>query len=251
MNLKLLKILNVLALFGVITVNALANILPINGVGTGEVSAENSNLFTPAGFTFSIWSLIYLGLLGFSFYQLSGFKKSGSKDITKIIGPFFILNALANISWIFAWHYKLIGLSVIIMLIILTTLIIIDHRIKSSNTSFKNSIFVRFPMGLYLGWICVATVANIAVYLTSISWEDFGVNPQYIAIIMIFIASVVGIFLNYKSAGIFPAIAICWGLFGIYQQDFSILQNNVLLIAIVGILLHMTVIIYNRKNISF
>ena len=120
----LLAIVNVVAYIAMVVVNGLANALPLNGRGTGEISDSHPNLFVPAGLTFSIWGLIYLLLLGFSVYGLvASIRGSEGADGVTRIGSFFAISSLANLGWSFAWHWEVIWLSVVLMLVILATLI--------------------------------------------------------------------------------------------------------------------------------
>lgn len=136
-NLKSLyiKIISTIAFISMVIVNALANILPINGINTGQVSDSYPNLFAPAGITFSIWGLIYLLLGAFVIYQFFISKKI---KILDEIGIYFIITSIANILWIFSWHYDYIGLSVIFMLIILIFLIKITDILNKENLNLKN-----------------------------------------------------------------------------------------------------------------
>lgn len=223
---KILQIANLLGILGVITVNILANTLPINNVNTGQVSADYENLFTPAGFTFSIWSLIYLGLLVFGIYQVSGFQKP-VKHLTNTIpaslGIIFLVNCLSNIFWIFAWHHYQLQLSLILMVFILTTLVDMNIRLSKINHSNVSYWTSYVPLGLYLGWICVATIANFAVYLTAIDWNGFGISEFNWALLLVLIAGVIALILLRKIRSYAAALAIAWGLAGIY---FKLIQTD-------------------------
>lgn len=206
---------NSVALAGVLTVNALANILPINGMNTGQVSALYPSLFTPAGITFSIWSIIYLLLIGFVVRQW--LKVRNETLAYREISFLFILSCVFNMTWIIAWHYLQVWLSVGIMLSLLVTLIIIFLRLEKQTTKgFADSTFIKLPFTIYLAWICVATIANIATALVASSWGGFGVAPEYWTVIMMTIAAVLAVFIiiRYKAAVAFAAV-IHWALVGI------------------------------------
>ena len=206
-----MKILNLLILLSVIAVNALANILPINGVNTGEVSALYDNYFTPAGFAFGIWSLIYLGLLVFTAYQ------SISKQFkTETIGYWFIINGLANIGWIMAWHHSYFYLTMLLMVVLLWTLAVINLRIKDESN------IVKVPFQIYFGWIGVATIANASVLLKYLSWDHFGVAEMYWGIALVSIAGVLGIVLIMKNSFLLSGLAIAWGVYGIYSKQVTL-----------------------------
>ena len=151
---------------GTIGVNALANILPLNGRFTGEISDSVPNLFAPAGITFAIWALIYLSLVFFSFLCL-GFLRDYSpvkRQIPYQLGPIYFLSAVANGAWIFAWHWLQFPLSLGLMLILLLSLIYLYVRIREITRDWPRfglqTILLKGTFSLYLGWITVATVAN-------------------------------------------------------------------------------------------
>lgn len=170
-----LKISVCLALAGVLLVNYLANALPINDVTTGGVSDLYPNLFTPAGFTFSIWGLIYLLLLLFAVYQLfplPGLKIKGGADALRL---YFILTCAANISWIFAWHHFMVLLSLAVMIILLALLFKISAMLDRSKLTKAGTVFLRISFSFYFGWITVASIANLTVYMVSIDWAGLQV----------------------------------------------------------------------------
>lgn len=154
-----------------IAVNALANALPINGRTTGGVSDAYPNLFAPAGLTFSIWGVIYL-LLGLHvLYQLGLFRSGGTSDrgaLLNRVGLLFSATSVANVSWILAWHYDLIGLSTVLLATMLVLLIVITRTILRADLSPRERLLVRLPFSVYFGWITVATIANITVWLVSV-----------------------------------------------------------------------------------
>lgn len=232
---KTLQVLNLIGILAVITVNFLANYLPINDVPTGKVSADYENLFTPAGFTFSIWSVIYLGLISFSVYQFQGFRKdisSKTNTIVSSIGVIFILNCIANIFWLLAWHHYLLQLSLILMIFILTTLIDINGRLRKVDHTRKSYWATVVPFGLYLGWICVATIANFAVYLTSIEWGGFGIAENTWAIALAIVAGLIALFLLHYMQSYPAALAIMWGLLGILFKLSTTSNYRILLITL-------------------
>lgn len=214
-----------LAFAAVILVNTLAIVLPINGMDTGRISDRYPNLFVPAGFTFSIWSVIYLLLLLFCAYSLkTAFAKEIDTESTRAlekIAPLFFLSCLLNISWILLWHYLYIELSVVVMLLFLATLI----RIFLQLVSYKNKLsalqgaFIRLPFSVYLGWISVATVANITAMLVHAGWDGFGIQEAWWSATMIFIAVILGNIFLYKWKDLGYGLVIGWALFGIYSKQ--------------------------------
>ena len=160
--------LNTVGLILVLALNGLANALPINGVTTGGVSDRYANLFTPAGLTFSIWGLICLLLTAFVVYGWVAAR--GDRDsFSGGVGPWFFVSCLANSGWILAWHYRLLPLSLVLMLVLLGSLLAVYLRlgIGLTGVSRHERLLVHLPFSVYLGWITVATIANVAVLLVS------------------------------------------------------------------------------------
>lgn len=216
---KLLKmkntILSTLAFLCMIAVNALANILPINGLNTGEVSALYPSLFTPAGITFSIWSIIYLLLLGFIAIQ---WIKSDAYVFSQISSLFWF-SCLLNCAWILCWHYLLTSISVTIMLLLLLTLLQIFIKTqKISMTSTAEKIFIRLPFTIYFAWICVATIANISTYLVSIEWSGLFWSSKTWTILMMTVASLLAIVMTTRFRSPSFSLVICWALLGIFSR---------------------------------
>lgn len=217
-----LKILVPLAYIAMIAVNYLANALPIGGVTTGQASDSYPNLFTPAGLTFSIWGLIYLLLGGFVVYFLQNFHKTsraGKPQILEKTGQIFVLNALANISWIFAWHYGQIALSVVIMLVLLTTLIWLAGLLNKPKLNLAETIWLRLPFSIYFGWITVATIANITVLLVSLNWNGFGIAPEIWTIVILLVGATIGILRALKDHSLPYLLVLIWAYSGIWLKQ--------------------------------
>jgi len=162
---------NILAFALAITVNAMATSIPLGGQTPPEISARYPSLFTPAGFTFSIWGIIYLGLFLFVIYQALPAQRR-NETLGKI-DSLFKINCLANAAWILAWHYDFLILSVLIMLVILATLIGIYRTFDRNQAaqSFAERLLVQLPFRLYTAWISVATIANIGTVQNAMGWD--------------------------------------------------------------------------------
>lgn len=214
---KALSIVNLVLYLFMLTMNALANILPINGKNTGEISDSYTNLFVPAGITFSIWGIIYILLFLFTIYQIyQAFSKSALNLLPLksmlVFGITHILNGL----WILAWHYELLLLSVIIMVSLLSLLILLFTQIKQVEISenFATMAIVP-PIGVYLGWISVATIANITALLVHSGWGGFGLDPIIWTIIVIFVATILTGIVIFKSKCFAYALVSIWAITGI------------------------------------
>jgi len=223
-----MKIIGTWVLFlGVIAVNALANILPINGYNTGQISAFYPNAFVPAGFTFSIWGVIYLLLLsytiGFTYYTLKQEQYPNAFAFIERINIYFLLTCVFNMTWILAWHYLQIELSLVIMLLFLITLI--QLFLKSSTIVHELTTTQKFilqtPFIVYLGWISVATIANSTALLVAYQWNGFGMPPVYWSAAMILIAILLAVLMLKKFKAIPFALVVAWALWGIYNAQGS------------------------------
>jgi hypothetical protein len=244
-KIRTLQILNFLFFIGMVFVNFLANFLPINGKNTGEVSAQYPNLFVPAGLTFSIWSIIYLLLFVFCIYQMTSLFRSKidvyEAEIVRRINIAFILTCIINMCWIVAWHYGLIIVSVILMLLLLSRLIYIDTQIRLLEPHLTNaqSFIVKAPFGLYLGWICIATIANITALLVSYGWRGFGMSEESWTSMMVLAGSFIGVLAILRFNNFYIGLAVIWALSGIIieRKNDTIYYEYIVLSAWAGIIL--------------
>lgn len=221
---NLIKIIGTVAYLGMIIVNFLANTLPFNNRTTGQISDSYPNLFSPAPVTFFIWGLIYLSLAIYVIYQLGIFKKDKNKDNNKLfekINIYFIISSLANISWMFCWHYDFIGLSVIAIIILLLSLIKIADILKKEKFSLSEKFLVSFPFSIYFAWIMIATIANITVFLVSINWNGFGLADEYWTIIMLLAGAIIGLIRAIKDKNFFYNLVFAWAYYGIWLKYMS------------------------------
>lgn len=220
------QILNLFGLVLMLVVNILASALPINNITTGAVSDSIPSLFTPAGYVFSIWGIIYLALIGFGIYQALPKQKDNPR--LKRIGLWFFISSLFNSAWIFAWHYGQFALSVVLMLGLLVSLLmtylragIVNHKsLNDSNNSQEarvaEYIFIDLPFGIYLGWISVATIANISSLLVVQGWGGFGLSASVWTIIMLVVGAILGILMTLLRHEVAFALVIIWAFMGIY-----------------------------------
>ncbi len=216
----LTKIITALAYIGMVVVNFLANSLPINNRSTGAISDSYPNLFAPAGLTFSIWGLIYLLLAGYVIYQFT--QKAGTKkEIIKKINPLFAATSLVNISWIFAWHYDYIAVSVILMLCLLVLLIKIADILRQTQFNALEKLFIRAPFSVYFGWITVAAIANITVFLVKLGWNGFGI-PDYVwTSVILVVGALIGIIRMRLDKNAPYGLVLMWAYGGILLKHIS------------------------------
>lgn len=214
---RLLQILNILGFLAVVGINALAVLLPINNRTTEELSDMYPNLFVPAGITFSIWGVIYILLLIFTLYQASDLLggKKGKGDFVSKAGALYLLTSILNVGWILAWHYEQVFLSVLIMLGFLAALIALYLRIGGSFPSFAERFMAQVPISVYLGWISVATIANITALLVRIGWNGFGISGETWAIVMIAAATLLAMLMRITKGDVAYGLVVIWALAGI------------------------------------
>lgn len=237
---RIMKYLNLIAFVFMITMNYLANALPMNGRTTGELSDQYPNLFTPAGITFSIWGVIYLLLLVFIVVQLW----DTQQKLVSTLGWAFAISALLNGLWIVAWHYERPLLSVIIMLGLLASLIYINRQLLGMPFSITKLTF-----GIYLGWICIATIANITALLVSINWGGWGIPAETWTIALIAIGTLITMAAMFKFNNPWLALAVAWAFAGIIIKRQSDYQGIVIVSAAAMVLvLALAVWVFFRKT---
>ena len=211
-------LLNSVGLVWALVWNTLANALPLGGLGTGELSDLYPNLFVPAGITFSIWGLIYLGLLGF---VVAGFVfacRSEPGGPLEAIGPWFVVNTLANGLWIVAWHHQFVPLSLLLMGVLLASLIAMYLRLGIGRTPSRSALetwAVRVPVSVYLGWITVATIANVTTLAIDLGAPAYGAVPAALTVgVLVVAVGITGRMLAVHADVAFGAVVL-WAILGI------------------------------------
>lgn len=233
---KKLQISNGFFLVFTIIFNYLSNTGIFNGKTIANVSNQYHNLFTPAGYAFSIWGFIYLLLIGFVFYtgrSLLNPSKNESDGFVGKIGWWFIVSCLANCAWILTWLYGFTGLSVIVLLIAFISLLMILLKALKYNSGNAQKWFINFPFQIYAGWVSVALIAAVAAWLTKIEWSGFGISDVSWTIILIIIASLIHIFMTWKkNAPVFAFVAV-WALVAIAMANKEVNQE-IFLVALIA-----------------
>jgi len=243
-SVSILSVLNLLGFLGAIVVNALANILPINNITTGALSDLYPNLFVPAGLTFAIWGLIYVLLGIFAIYPLVPRVRRDPQKVEFVqkIGPLFFVSCLANIGWIFAWHYQILPLSLILMLILLGCLLAIYVRLNvgKSKATRAERYFAHLAFSVYTGWITIATIANVTALLVDIDWMRWGLTQQFWAVAVIVVGIVIALSVLFTRRDIFYCLVVDWALLGILLKrlsDTTMADQSVVIATIVGLAL--------------
>jgi hypothetical protein len=212
---------NLVTVLIALTVNILASALPLNGQNTGEISDRFQVYFVPAGYVFAIWFFIFVGWLVFAIYQFLPSQKENPR--LRRLGYVFAISNLFNAAWLFSWHYNQFGLSVLIMLSLLGLLIVSYLRLNVNAVPVSRAEYwsVDIPFSVYLGWITVATVANITSWLYFVKWSGFGISAPVWAIIMIVVASVVGLLMTVTRRDAAYLFVLVWSFIGIAVKQAS------------------------------
>ena len=209
------QLANLVSVIIALTVNILASTLPLNGQNTGEISDRFQVYFVPAGYVFAIWGIIYIGWIAFTIFQFRSSQKESPR--LRKLGYIFALSGLANAAWLFTWHYNFFGLSVLVMLSLLGLLIASYLKLNVNRSSASGAEWwsVDLPFSVYLGWITVATVANVTSWLYSINWSGFGIAAPAWAVIMIAVASVLGLLMALTRRDAGYLLVLVWSFAGI------------------------------------
>lgn len=244
------QITNLVTVIIALTVNILASALPLNGQNTGEISDRFQVYFVPAGYVFAIWGIIYIGWIAFTIFQFRPKQKESLR--LRRLGYLFAISNLLNAVWLFAWHYNQFGLSVIIMLTLLGLLIASYLRldVNRSSVSRAERWSVDVPFGIYLGWITVATVANISDWLYVVNWNGLGIPAAIWAVIMIFVASLIGFFMMLARRDAAYLFVLVWSFIGIAIKQASV--PNVVISAWIAAVLMFGFAIYSllRRRVA-
>ncbi len=251
-----LQIFNLIGFIATVIVNFLAVLLPIGGNTTQELSDAIPNLFVPAGITFSIWTFIYLFLGLFSVYQIRDITKKDKIEMKFLddIGYFFIIGSLANILWIIVWHYQLVPISLIFMIILLISLLFIYVKLNIGKSEVPRieKVAVHITFSIYLGWITVATIANVTAVLVVLGVDGFNLLAEVLTILVIVVAVIITYAMLLLRKDYAYSIVIFWALLGIFikQITANLTIAVTALISVILILIGIIYIIIREKVLS-
>jgi hypothetical protein len=206
---------NIVALIIVIVSNALANVLRFGGQTTGEVSDKYYSMFTPAGFTFAIWSLIYLLLVVFVVYQSLPSQRKDAR--LGRISPWFKAGCAANALWMIAWHQEWIGVTLLLMIILLVSLVSIYRllNIVDAAAPAAQRWLVQLPFAVYLGWISVATIANVSALQSALGWNNAVLEEVSWTLLKLAVAGALGAIVTLRRHDVAYGVVVGWAAFGI------------------------------------
>jgi hypothetical protein len=247
---KLLPFLNIAAYIITLIINGLANTTLIGGVNTAEISNRNPTLITPAGYVFAIWGVIYFLLAIFLVYQ--ALPSQRGKPFQKQISVLFILTCVFNIAWLFLWQNNLLSYSIILIVGFLLSLIAIYLRLNigKSTVPLKEKLAVHLPFSVYLGWLTIATIANIAVALTAANWDGFGIAAETWAILILGVALLITLLVIATRRDIAYSLVVIWALAGIAvnQTNGNVILTAEIAIIIIGIALIVTLTVQRLRK---
>lgn len=210
-----------------IVLNFLSTSIPFGGQTVAEVSEKYPSLITPAGYAFAIWGLIYLTMAIFAVFQLNKGKKI---RLFRIIFPYFLLNVISNVLWLVAFQHELIGVSVLIMAVTLGSLIVIFkyfYRLKGS-LSTTHRYFFQVPFSLYFGWITIASIVNVAAFLSSLEIGFLNASAPLFAMIMLIIGTALGLYVLLSRNDYIYISVLIWAYVAIWvaQMENPLVMNT-------------------------
>ncbi len=213
-----LSVLNFAGFAFVLAVNVLANAVPLGGSTTGQISDLYPNLFVPAGLTFSVWGVIYLLLGAWVVYGLVAAGKPGDAGgFIEKIDALFLVTCAVNAGWIFAWHYRHLVLSLVCMAALLAALIAIYLRLDIGRSSAPplEKYLVHLPVSVYLGWISIASIANVTAVLVAFRWGRFGLSEELWTVVMVAAGIALALVALFHRKDVFYALVVDWAVLGI------------------------------------
>lgn len=242
---------NLLVVIVTIVFNGLANALPLNGQNTGQISDRFQVYFVPAGYVFSIWGLIYLSLLAFAVYQVLPAQRENLR--LQRIGYLFALSCVANMAWLFLWHYEYFVLTVVVMLTLLLLLITIYLRLQIGRVqvALVEQWCVNIPFSIYLGWITVATIANVTSVLNYLQWNGWGISPEVWTLIMLTVGVCIASAVGLTRGDIAYMLVIIWAFAGIAVKHAGvpvIATGAWITTSFVGLMLIVVVFVTRRRK---
>jgi hypothetical protein len=209
--------ITLLAFVVTVAINGAANVLPINGQTTAEISDRFRVYVIPAGYVFAIWGVIYLGLTAFTLYQAA----RAADPIVRRLGWLPALTGILNTAWLLLFHYEAFAATVPVMLALLVTLIAIHFRLWSLRDQLGplTTWVVRVPFSIYLGWITIATIANIAQTLDSVGFDGFGITPEWIATGVLLLGLAIAARFVWEFRDATYGLVIVWAYAGIAVKE--------------------------------
>jgi hypothetical protein len=251
-NSTLLKWINIISFAATVLVNGLAGSTTIlGGKSTAEISDANPTLITPAGYVFSIWGVIYI-LLGI-FVVFQALPSQREKGFQERIGWLFVLSSMVNIAWLFLWQFEYLSSSVVLIFLLLATLIAIYLRLNigKSTVSSREKLAVHLPFSVYLGWITIASIANVGVASVSLKWNGFGISQETWALLVVIIAVIITLLVIVMRKDVAYGLVVIWALLGIAVKQSgnqNIVASTEISAVVIAIALALSVLISRLRR---
>lgn len=248
------QLLVIVATVATIVMNGLATALPINGQTTGEISDRFEVFFVPAGYVFSIWGLIYAGLIAYTVFQALPAQRENPR--LRSIGYLYVASGVANSIWIVLWHYEYFVLTLVMMGALLLSLIGIYLKLRESGTtavfplSSAEKWLVHIPFSIYLGWVSVATIANVTTALDSLNWTGGPLSPEVWTVIMLLIGVVLGGLMAFRQRDVAYGLVLVWAFVGIAvkQSDTAVVSSAAWVAAVAVVALLVASFFWHKNN---
>ncbi len=251
---KVYQIVNGIALVITVIINYLSNTGIFNGETMATISAKYQNLFTPAGYAFSIWGIIYLGLMGFVVYYGPFAKQTVEKDkVILNIGWWFLISSLTNSLWVITWLYDYTFWTILLMILLFVSLLkIVQLTLIVNNSTVRTAVFFKLPFSMYAGWISVALIADVAAYLTKIGWNGFGISDTVWTLTMFVVALLIHLFMIWRRRMPVFALVAVWALIAIAVANKAVnstVYTGALIAAVIVLLNVIVYYIQSRKSL--
>jgi hypothetical protein len=237
------QVLVVVSVLATLAVNFLSEALPLNGLSTAQISDKFHVYFVPAGYVFSIWGLIYIGLIAYAVFQALPSQRENPR--LRRTGYPVIVSGLANMTWLFLWHYEQFPLTLVVMAGLLAVLIVIylELGIGREKVSAAETWAVRLPFSIYLGWITVATIANVTDILYYWNWNGFGISARNWTLVLFAAVIVIAGLMSLTRRDVAYNLVIVWALVGIAVKQAA--AKSIVLSSLVSAVLVVAVLAYS------
>lgn len=228
------QLANIIALLSALTANFLVGAQVLDVSSIGEVADVYATYLSPAGYAFSIWSLIYVWLVAFVIYQARDIVRSkDANTLPQEIGPWFVIASIANGLWTYVFAQELIGVSVLLLLLLTASLYILLWRLKVAvvTPTLWTVVGVWWPLMIYAGWVTVASVVNIASWLDSLSLAPTALVASVVLVgLMIALLSLL-MLRNMREV----ILACVWGIVAIGARQWEVASGNSVMVTAFGV----------------
>lgn len=198
-----------------LSVNWAANALPINGLSTKVISDAYPSLFTPAGYVFAIWGVIYLGVAAYTVYQALPGQRTNAR--LRAIGWIYVASGLLNALWIYLWHNLYVWACVVVIVGMLVCMILITQRLFPWRNRVSRAEWwtTHLTFSIYLAWLCVATIANVSAALVDLGWNGEPLSAVFWTILVLLVATALGLYYGAVRRDVGYVLVLAWAFAGI------------------------------------